>query len=293
MPSVLHRQRPPSRLARQRPRPAPAPFDDPLDLQHQALQAPPAPGPLLMLMEARAPWEWAAMLAARPWLARLPAGDGHPVLVLPGLGASDTSTAALRGFLRDRGYTAYPWQQGFNFGPRHGVLEACHARVEHLVQRHGERVSLVGWSLGGVYAREIAKVLPQQVRCVITLGTPFAGHPRATNAWRFYEMVSGQSVHDPELLAALRDPPPVPTTSIYSKTDGVVAWQCSLNPDRPLAENIEVHASHIGMGMNPLALYAVADRLRQDPARWQRFDAAGARRWFYKVTHHGPLAAAG
>jgi pimeloyl-ACP methyl ester carboxylesterase len=280
------------------PPPEPNPFADPLDPSWSERPAPggqgtvpPAPGPLRLLLEARAPWEFAAMLAAWPWLARLPTGDGHPVLVLPGLGASDSSTAALRGFLRTVGYSAHPWQLGFNFGPRQGVLEACHALVEQLVHRHGQRVSLVGWSLGGVYAREIAKALPKTVRCVVTLGSPFGGHPRATNAWRFFELVSGQSAHDPALLEALREPPPCPTTSIYSKTDGVVAWQCSLNPDTPRAENIEVHASHIGMGMNPLALYAIADRLRQDPRRWQRFDAAGAKRWFFKVAHQGPLAA--
>jgi pimeloyl-ACP methyl ester carboxylesterase len=251
-----------------------------------------APGPLLMAMEARAPWEFAAMLAAAPWLNKLPVGDGHPVVVFPGLGASDTSTLPLRNFLRDRGYTAYAWKQGFNFGPRHGVLDSCRALVHQVAQRHREKVSLVGWSLGGIYAREIAKEQPEHARCVITLGTPFAGHPRATNAWRFYEMVSGQSVHDHELVSQIKQAPACPTTSIYSKTDGIVAWQCSINPDAPHTENIEVHASHIGMGMNPLALYAVADRLAQDPARWHKFDVKGARRWFYKVTHHSPMQAA-
>ena len=104
-------------------------------------------------------------------------------------------------------------------------------------------------------------------------------------------MVTGQAVHDHELIEQLHEPPPVPTTSIYSKTDGVVAWQCSINAESPQTENIEVHASHVGMGMNPLALYAIADRLHQDPAHWKRFDAQGARRWFYKVTHHSPLQA--
>jgi pimeloyl-ACP methyl ester carboxylesterase len=253
-----------------------------------------APGPLLMMLEARAPWEYAALLAAAPWLNKLPAGDGHPVLVFPGLGASDFSTAPLRSFLRERGYSVHAWKQGFNFGPRHGVLDACRERLTFLAARHREKLSLIGWSLGGVYARELAKEFPDQVRCVVTLGTPFSGHPRATNAWRFYEMVSGQAVaHNDPLIAQLRDPPPVPTTSIYSRTDGVVAWQCSLNAGQPHTENIEVHASHIGMGMNPLALYAIADRLRQDPAHWQRFDVRGARRWFYKVTHHSPMQAAG
>jgi pimeloyl-ACP methyl ester carboxylesterase len=260
---------------------------------HEGDGAPPRPPhALLMLMEARAPWEYAALLAAAPWLARLPSGDGHPVIVYPGLGASDFSTSALRSFLRDRGYTPYAWKQGFNFGPRGGVLDGCRAQLAHVAARHRERVSLVGWSLGGIYARELAKEQPQHARCVITLGTPFAGHPRATNAWRFYEMVSGQSVHDEALMAQIRVPPDCPTTSIYSRSDGVVAWQCSLNPDHPHTENVEVHASHIGMGMNPLALYVIADRLAQDPANWRRFDLRGARRWFYRVTGHALLPAA-
>src|SRR5262245_25274750 len=183
-----------------------------------------APGPLLMLLEARAPWEGTALLAATPWLNRLPRGDGHPVLVFPGLAASDFSTLPLRRFLRRQGYWTHSWRQGFNFGPRNGVLHACRERVKQLAQRHGQRVSLLGWSLGGVYARELAKELPDLTRCVITLGSPFAGHPRATNAWRVYEWLSGQAVLDnPALRTQLREPPPVPTTSILSRTDGVVA----------------------------------------------------------------------
>ncbi|MDH4059178.1 MAG: alpha/beta hydrolase [Aquincola sp.] len=263
---------------------APAPLFHPADLR--------APNAFLVLLEGRAPWEWAAMFAAMPWLKRLPRGDGHPVIVFPGLGATDITTAPLRGFLQDMGYSAYPWKQGFNFGPRRGVLEAVREYVQRIAERHDDKVSLIGWSLGGLYAREMAKEFPAISRCVITLGSPFTGHPRATNAWRFYEMVSGQNVHDPELIEQIRGTPPVPTTSIYSRTDGVVAWQCSLNEESPLSENIEVHASHIGMGMNPLALYAIADRLRQDPAHWKRFDVQGARRWFYKTTGMGPFAAA-
>ena len=251
-----------------------------------------APNAWKLLLEGRAPWEFAALLAAMPWLKSLPVGDGHPVIVFPGLGAADMTTAPLRSLLESLGYSAYPWKQGFNFGPRNGVLEGCRQLVQHTAERHGCKVSLVGWSLGGVYAREMAKELPALARCVITLGTPFAGHPRATNAWRFYEMVSGQSVHDAELLDRIRAMPDVPTTSIYSKTDGIVAWQCSINDEAPHAENIEVHASHIGMGMNPLALYAIADRLHQKPGHWKPFDARGARRWFFKTTGHAPLSAA-
>jgi pimeloyl-ACP methyl ester carboxylesterase len=243
-----------------------------------------APNAFLMMLEARAPWEFAAMMAAVPWLARMPLGDGHPVLVFPGLGASDITTLPLRNFLHDRGYSPHEWKQGINLGPRRGVLDACRQRLCDIHDRHGCKVSLLGWSLGGLYARELAKEMPDRVRCVITLGTPFAGHPRATNAWRVYEMLSGQSVsEDVELVERIRQPPSVPTTSIYSKTDGIVAWQCSINPDEHAnTENIEVHASHVGMGMNPLAMYAIADRLRQDPERWQRFDVQGARRWFFK-----------
>ena len=259
------------------------------DSQIPDLKAPP---PWLLMLEGRAPWEYAALVASSPWLRRLPQGDGHPVIVFPGLGASDFTTAPLRRLLESLGYSTYPWKQGFNLGPRGGVLDACRQQLRRTAERHGRKVSLVGWSLGGLYAREMAKELPDLARCVITLGTPFAGHPRATHAWRLYEMVSGQDVHDPELIEQIRGTPPVPTTSIFSKSDGVVAWQCSINDDAPLAENIEVHASHIGMGMNPLALYAVADRLRQDPVHWKRFDVHGARRWFYKTTGHAPLQAA-
>lgn len=246
---------------------------------------PRAPGALLLLLEGRAPLEYAASVAATPWLRRLPRGDGHPVLVFPGLGANDLSTAPLRRFLDALGYVTHPWGQGFNFGPRRGVVDRCVDALQALAERHGAAVSLVGWSLGGVYARELAKLHPELVRCVVTLGTPFTGHPRATNAWRFYQFASGHQAHDEALLAQLRLAPDLPTTSIFSRSDGIVAWQCSLNPASPLAENIEVPSSHLGLGLNPMVLYAVADRLGQDPKRWQPFRVSGARRLFFRVRH--------
>jgi pimeloyl-ACP methyl ester carboxylesterase len=251
-----------------------------------------APGFLKLALEGRAPWEFAALLAAAPWLRQLPQGDGHPVIVFPGLGVSDFSTVPMRNFLRDRGYLPHPWRQGFNFGPREGVLEACVAQLKALHAQHRQPVSLIGWSLGGIYARELAKEHPELVRCVITLGSPFTGHPRATNAWRIFELVSGQSAHDPERMAGIRRPPPVPTTSVYSRSDGVVAWQCSLNPDLPHTENIELPASHIGMGVNPLAMYLIADRLRQPLGGWRPFEAQGTRRWFFKAMPRSGEAAA-
>ena len=242
-----------------------------------------APGALLMALEGRAPWEFAASIVAAPWLRKLPMGDGHRVLVLPGLAANDLTTLPMRAFLKDRGYQPSPWDQGLNLGPREGVLDALRARVRELFNLDRKKISLVGWSLGGVYARELAKEMPEMIRCVITLGSPFAGPPQATNAWWLFEKVSGHPEPDAEMQAALRVAPPVPTTSIYSRTDGIVAWQCSLNPPGALAENIEVHASHIGLGLNPLAMMAIVDRLAQDPKRWRRFDTAGLRRYFFKT----------
>jgi pimeloyl-ACP methyl ester carboxylesterase len=252
-----------------------------------------APNALLMLLEGRAPMEFFSLVAALPWLARLPRGDGHPVLVFPGMGASDITTVPLRRCLQALGYVTQAWGQGFNFGPRPGVIERSADDLRALAEAHGQPVSLIGWSLGGIYARELAKMHPSLARCVITLGTPFTGHPKATNAWRIYELLSRSKVGDADVMAEIRKPPPVPTTSIYSRTDGVVAWRCSLNDPGPLVENIEVPASHVGMGMNPLALYAVADRLAQPVGRWQPFDVSGARRLFFRTAHPDAVAAAG
>ena len=245
-----------------------------------------------MLLEGRAPMEYFSMLAAYPWLRTLPRGDGHPVMVFPGMAANDLTTWPLRGFLRSLGYVTQAWGQGINTGPRQGVLERCAADIRALADRTGEAVSLVGWSLGGIYARETAKQHPDIARCVITLGTPFTGHPRANNVWRVYEWLTGTSVGDPALMDQIRRPPPVPTTSIFSRSDGIVSWRCSLNEPGRLVENIEVPASHVGMGMNPLVLYAVADRLAQPIGRWQPFEASGARRWFFRTgATQAPVAA--
>ena len=245
-----------------------------------------------LALEMRAPWELGAMLAAFPFLGGSPKGDEHPVLVFPGLAAGDLTTVVMRRFLAAQGYQAYAWEQGLNFGPRAGVLEACLERVKQLRAEHGRRVSLVGWSLGGVYAREIAKILPDDVRLVISLGSPFTGSPKATNAWRVYQLVSGEKTIDEARFAALKQTPGVPTTSIFSRTDGVVAWQCSVEQETALSENIEVYASHVGMGMNPTALYAIADRLAQPEGQWKRFDHV-AHTGVKKLLFQDPQRAAG
>jgi pimeloyl-ACP methyl ester carboxylesterase len=241
-----------------------------------------APGLVRLALEWRAPWEYGAALALRPLLNMAPAGDGHPVLVFPGLIASDVTTAPLRSFLEGRGYAAYGWDLGTNKGPQHGVLEACRKRVATIHKRHKRKVSLIGWSLGGLYAREFAKEVPKQVRLVITLGTPFTGHPKATNAWRLYERVTGHKIGAPEIHEPLRVPPPVPTTSIFSRSDGVVAWQCCIEKEGPMHENIEVEASHFGIGFSPLTWYAIADRLAQPEGKWRPFDRTGMREWLYR-----------
>jgi pimeloyl-ACP methyl ester carboxylesterase len=192
------------------------------------------------------------------------------------------STLALREFLRAQGYKPHKWGFGLNLGPREGVLDVCLDRVKRLRRESDRKVSLIGWSLGGIYAREIGKLAPEDVRCVITLGTPFKGSPRATNAWRVYELASGEQV-DSIGDQRFASPPPVPTTSIFSRTDGVVAWRCSVERETATTENIEVEASHIGLGVNPAAILAIADRLAQPEGAWRKFDRnIGLRRLFYK-----------
>ena len=235
-----------------------------------------APGLLRLALEARAPWEFGASLAALPLLRSAPAGDGHAVLVFPGLAASDVSTGMLRRYLTECGYDTHKWMQGRNLGPRPGVLAGCRDRVLDLYRSSGRKISLVGWSLGGIYARETAKVVPEAVRSVITLGTPFSGHPKATNAWRVYELATGERVDDgARSWPHLADAPPVPTTSIYSRTDGIVNWKTCLEAESATTDNIEVEGSHCGLGHHPAAVYAIAEKLAQPEGKWAKFDRSG------------------
>lgn len=242
-----------------------------------------APGLVRLALEWRAPWEFGATMMSAGWLELAPAGDGHPVLVFPGLMASDVSTRPLRHFLRGKGYPVRGWGLGPNLGAVDGVLERCAELLRETRIKYGRKVSLIGWSLGGLYAREIAKLHPKDVRLVITLGTPFTGHPRASNAWRLYEMVTGHKIGAREIHEPLRAPPALPTTSIFSRSDGVVAWQCSVERPGPAAENIEVEASHCGLGLHALAWYAIADRLSTPEGQWRPFDRSTAPlRWLYR-----------
>jgi pimeloyl-ACP methyl ester carboxylesterase len=246
-----------------------------------------APSWMLALFEGpRVLSEVSALIPARSFLQNLAPGDGHAVMTLPGFMATDRSTQVLRRYLRCWGYAAGPWNLGRNYGVlADGDMEkVLDQRLADLYETSGGKVSLLGWSLGGLLGREMARRQPGLVRSVITLGSPL-GDPRATNAWRLFELVSGRRIDDEEIgsrVNILRNPvPEVPTTAIYSKTDGVVAWQIACLPPGDLVENIGVTTSHLGMGYNPAVLYAIADRLRQQPGQWRPFAASGVGRLFY------------
>src|SRR5689334_17275483 len=235
------------------------------------------PGLVLLLAEARGILEFNASLLLSPLLMRAPRGDGHPVLALPGFLASDLSMAPLRRYLTELGYDAQAWRMGRNIGGVAKMRAALRDRLAEIYMTSGRKVSVVGWSLGGVYARDLALQAPEMVRNVITLASPFANDTRATNATRLYEALSGESVGDnPELEQAIAGDLPVPATSIYSRTDGIVNWRTCLLRPSDTAENIEVHlASHVGIGVNPAALWAVADRLAQGEGHFSPFDRSG------------------
>ena len=235
------------------------------------------PSLFLMLAEARSLFELNSSLLLSPLLLRAPKGDGHPVLTLPGFLASDLSMAPMRRYLKELGYDTHAWKMGRNFGGVSSKRGALRDLLTSIHDQTGRKVSLVGWSLGGIYARDLALQLPDMVRAVITLGSPFANDIRATNATRLYEALSGEAVDDnPEIRQAIAGDLPVPATSVYSRTDGIVNWHTSLLRPSKTAENIEVHlASHIGLGVNPAALWAVADRLAQPEGEFKHFDRSG------------------
>ncbi len=264
--------------------PAQDPLEEPLISPFTPVQA---PGLLKLALEARGPWEHASLLAAWPLLKFAPKGDGHPVLVLPGFVAGDASTFFLRQFLRDRGYRTSGWMQGRNLGPKPGVLESALAHVRTLHRDTGRKVSIIGWSLGGIYARELAKLAPESVRSVISLGSPFASPGEATNAWWLFKAFNPDHPTVTENLGDLAEAPSCPTSAVFSRTDGVVPWRGSSHSLEQLAarsdiENIEVEVSHLGMGAHPLVLYAIADRLAQSEGQWARFDREGWRKLAFR-----------
>jgi pimeloyl-ACP methyl ester carboxylesterase len=217
--------------------------------------------------------ELGSIVPALPALMNAPRGDGHAVLVLPGMLASDGSTFVLRHYLKALGYQVHPWKLGRNWGPSTEIRQGIRDRFKELSDRYQRCISIVGWSLGGIYARELAREYPALVRQVITLGSPFGAGYRS----------DGEP--DAALAARLRPAPPVPCTAIYSKSDGVVPWEACLEIEGPQTDNIEVQSSHIGMGVNALVLWAIADRLAQPEGKWRPFDRSGWHAYFYAETN--------
>ena len=228
---------------------------------------------LLAAEGSRAAAELGLYLAARPALACAPRGDGHPVLVLSGLGAGDLSTRVLRRYLRTRGYHVHRWRLGRNVGPTQQIVDGLTERSQRVAEQHGRAVSIVGWSLGGIYARRLAQESPEQVRQVITLGSPFqltAATP--TRARWLFNRYSHLHVTPPvSTNPTYSEPLSVPATSVYSRTDGVVSWRSCADVVGPSSENVEVIGSHCGLGHHPAVLWVVADRLAQPEGRWTRF----------------------
>ncbi len=231
------------------------------------------------LSEGRAMFEFASFYAMRPLLSTLPKGDGHSVLTLPGFMATNISTRPMRGLLKELGYDSHGWDSDRNVRVNEELLGKLELQVERLANDSGRKVSLVGWSLGGVLARELTKLKPDCVRQVVTLGSPISDDRGHTNAARLFKFFNGD---EPENLRGgqfegLDMAPPVPTTSILTKTDGVVHWRGSVQDPHKTnghpSENIVVYASHCGLGVNPSVMIALADRLAQKEGEWAPFEA--------------------
>jgi pimeloyl-ACP methyl ester carboxylesterase len=231
--------------------------------------------PLYLSEPGRAVADYGLYLAARPLVPALPRGDGHPVLVLPGLLADDISTRALRVVLRRRGYQVHGWGLGRNIGPTAACVKGMRDKIDSLNDEYGGPVSLIGWSLGGIFARDLARRSPEAVRHVITLGSPFRiARTTQSRATKVFERFSHLHVeHRTFPLEDDAEPLPVPATSIYSHFDGIVHWQTCLNTPGERCENIAVMASHLGLGHHPASIWAITDRLAQPEGTWRPFKA--------------------
>jgi pimeloyl-ACP methyl ester carboxylesterase len=250
------------------------------------------------LLEMRSTLEVAALMVGLPLLTRAPRGDGHPVLLLPGFGATDSSMEVLRLFLKSRNYAVEAWGMGRNTGFHRKFSNVVEQKVRYLHHKHGERVSLVGWSLGGVFAFYAGHVAPECVRTVISLGSPLRidpdrrPPPGVSAMYRVLAHPMGPIAHAARSRSkAMRAPPPVPSTCVYSEHDGVVPpEQATLAGDPADHENVRVPGSHLGLGFNSLVMWIVADRLAQPEGRWRPFEPTGAMAKLFKVAGSQPAS---
>ncbi len=265
-----------------------------IDTAHtlHARAALPAPAKWRMVTEWRALGEFGAVLTAWPFLrATAQRGDGHPVLVLPGFLAGDASTHFTRTFLSQAGFDAYGWELGRNMGGIRKMRAGLASRLEAIYARTNRRVSIVGWSLGGVYARDLAQSHPEIVRYVIGLASPLTRDLRSANTGKLYARAAREDAGDadgdaPGMLARefdrLADDLACPATAMFSRCDGIVNWHTCLIAEGPRSENLEVAlASHTGFGINAAALLAVADRLAQLDGTFSPFVPRGPLAAFY------------
>lgn len=225
-----------------------------------------APPLSLLFGEARVVQDWTRGLKHNAGLARGRDGRGHLVVLLPGFMVSDERMRLLKRTLRQAGYAAHGWALGRNLGVTPDMLQRLDARVSELARRHGQPVTLIGWSLGGLIAREYAKLAPQNIARVVTLGSPFSGSIRANNAWRLYQWVAGHAVDAPPIEARLAEKPPVPTYALWSRRDGVVAPASARGEDGERDAAIEVDCLHMGFACAPEATKAILDLLEDQPA---------------------------
>jgi pimeloyl-ACP methyl ester carboxylesterase len=221
----------------------------------------------------RAVAEIVSLRLSRRLLEKSPSGDGHPVMVLPGFMGGDGYNAAFRRFLAKRNYAVHGWGLGRNLGPREGVLEGLEERILTISEHYQGPISLVGHSLGGIFAREIARRFPERIRQVISLGSPFGeGRMSASIPARLFVALNPLE-ELPIEQDVLPVAPPVPTTAIYSRGDGIVNWQTTVQVNgHEDTQSIRVRGSHCGMTLNPTIWFLVAERLAQPADAWRPFE---------------------
>ena len=227
----------------------------------------------------RALFELASLIPSHPLLTRAPRGDGHPVITIPGYRSDDTAMLAMRRYLARWGYEPHPWGLGTNLGvgyQRVDYEQRVLSNLERIVDKSKQPATLIGWSQGGVIAREVAKVRPDLLRQVITLGSPIADAPEATTLFRIFKRTSAEEISS-EMMSHMREvASPLATVRcicIYSNSDGIVSPDIAQDVVSQNVENIRVNSSHLGMAVNPVVLFIIADRLAQPEEDWQPFSS--------------------